>query len=119
MKGECRICFNIMINENSEGKKINLSSNLVLVGLDFLDAKGTTTVAMQIFWFPVKIGFSLSKKRTNFSLKVVPVGLDFLVAKCTVIIAVQIYNISCKIMSIKNYGIKFIVTSGMTWYQLI
>ena len=44
MKGECRICFNIMINENSEGKK-----SLVLVGLDFLDAKGTTTVAMQIF----------------------------------------------------------------------
>ena len=50
-----------MINEKSEGKKMNLSTNLVLVGLNFLDAKGTTTVAMQIFWFPVKIGFSLSK----------------------------------------------------------
>ena len=30
--------------------------------LDFLVAHSTTTICMEIFWFPIKIGFSLSKK---------------------------------------------------------
>ena len=35
---------------------------MVPVGLDVLVAKVMSTVAMQIFWFPVKFGFSLPKK---------------------------------------------------------
>ena len=40
----------------------NLSSNLVPVGYDFLVAKGTGMISMQIFRFPIKNGLRLSKK---------------------------------------------------------
>ena len=46
----------------------NLSSNLVPVGYDFLAAKGTAMVAMQIFQFPIKNGLRSSKKN-KFQLK--------------------------------------------------
>ena len=42
---------------------------MVPVGLDVLVAKVMSTVAMQIFWFPVKFGFSLPKKKNQFQLK--------------------------------------------------
>ena len=42
---------------------------MVPVGLDYLVAKSTVTVAMQVFWFPIKIGLRLSKKPNEFHLK--------------------------------------------------
>ena len=38
-----------------------------------------------------------------------PVGLDFSIAKGKTLGATQIFNISCKITSIKNYEIRFLL----------
>ena len=43
--------------------KMSLNSNIVAVGLEFSFAKGAATFVVQIFWFTIKFGYSLSKNQ--------------------------------------------------------
>ena len=84
-------------------KQMNLNSNIVPLGLEFSFADVTTTLGIQIFWFKLKFGPSLSKKLTNFSTKLVPVVLDYLVTKGAAMGTIYLLKISSKITYSKNY----------------
>ena len=63
---------------------------------------GTAKVAMQIFWFTIKIELNY-QKQTNFNSKVVPRKLDVSTANAKAMVAMQMFKICCPITSIKNY----------------
>ena len=55
------------VREKKKQKK--LTSHLGSVRLGFLVGKGTTTVAMQIFWFFISLGICLSKDKPTYDNK--------------------------------------------------
>ena len=85
-------------------KQMNLNSNIVPLGLEFSFIEVTTTLGIQLFWFKLKFGPSLSKNLTNFSTKLVPVVLDYLVTEDAAMGTIYLFKISSKKTYSKNYS---------------